>query len=121
MLGHAKAEWPTECCGLLAGKDGVVNKIYKLGNQDGSRVSYLADPHQQLRAFEEMEDLGIELLAIYHSHPDTESYPSQIDMEKAFYPEALYVIISLKDPAGEVKAFRISREGEIVEKRFEIF
>ncbi len=121
MVAHAKKDWPSECCGLLAGKDDLVTRIYPLDNQDGSRVSYLADPQQQYLAFKEIEDLGLELLAIYHSHPDTESYPSQMDIEKAFYSEALYIIISLENPEGEVKAFRISREGEIVEERFEIF
>lgn len=121
MVDHAKKDWPSECCGLLAGKDDLVTRIYPLDNQDGSRVSYLADPQQQFLAFREIEDFGLELLAIYHSHPDTESYPSQMDIEKAFYTEALYIIISLENPEGEVKAFRISREGEIVEERFEIF
>jgi len=121
MIDHAKQEWPTECCGLLAGKDGLVTRIYQLENREGSRVSYLADPEQQFRAFEEIEDLGLDLLAIYHSHPDTESYPSEVDMEKAFYSEVLYIIISLKDATGQVRAFRIPRGREIIEERFEIF
>ncbi len=121
MIDHAKQVWPTECCGLLAGKDGVVTRIYPLENREGSRVSYQADPEQQFRAFQEIEDLGLDLLAIYHSHPDTESYPSKVDREKAFYSEVLHIIISLKDGADQVRAFRIPRGRKIIEERLEIF
>lgn len=120
MLNHTRKEWPAECCGLLAGRDWLVTRIYPLENRDGSSVSYRADPHQQLRAFREMEDLRLDLLAIYHSHPHTEGYPSVVDMEKACYPEALYVIISLKDPAGQVRAFRMTRPGKVTQAMFQV-
>ncbi len=121
MLIHAKREWPVECCGLLAGKNGIATRIYRLENQDRSRTSYLAVPEQQLQAFTEMEDLGVDLLALYHSHPDTESYPSPVDIEKAYFTEALYIIISLKEPTPRARAFRIARGGEITEEKLEIF
>lgn len=121
MVNHAKTEWPIECCGLLAGKDGLVTGIYRLENQEKSRTSYLAAPEQQLQAFTEMEDLGLDLLATYHSHPDTESYPSPADIEKAFFTEAVTMIVSLKDATSRVRAFRITRAGEITEEKVEIF
>ncbi|NIQ38473.1 MAG: hypothetical protein GTN81_07785 [Proteobacteria bacterium] len=121
MVDHAKGEWPNECCGLLAGKGHIVEKIYQLDNREESRVSYLADPEQQFLAFKEMEDLDLDFLAIYHSHPDSDCYPSRVDIEKAFYTDVLHIIISLKDPASNVKAFRIDRNGKIIEERFEAF
>ncbi len=121
MINHAKKTRPDECCGLLAGKDRLVTRIYRLDNDDLSPTSYRAVPRQQLQAFREIEDLGLDLLAIYHSHPNTESYPSPVDVEKAFFSEALYMIISLRDPTPQVRAFRITRSGEITEEKFEIF
>jgi proteasome lid subunit RPN8/RPN11 len=121
MVDHARGEWPKECCGLLAGKDRIVERIYQLDNREENRVSYLADPQQQFLAFKEMEDLDLELLAIYHSHPDSDCYPSGMDIEKAFYTDVLHIIISLKDPASNVKAFRIDRSGKIIEEKFEAF
>ena len=121
MVDHAKKEQSAECCGFLAGKDGLATRLYRLENQVRSRTSYLADPQQQLQALKEMEDLGLDLLAIYHSHPDTESYPSPVDVEKAFFGEALCIIISLKDQTPRVRAFRVARSGEITEERIEVF
>lgn len=121
MVNYAERAWPAECCGLLAGEDGLATRIYPLENQERSRTAYLAAPEQQLQALTEMEDLGLDLLAIYHSHPDTESYPSPADIEKAFFPESLYIIISLKEPTARVRGFRIARSGDITEVKFEIF
>ena len=120
MLDHAKEEWPTECCGLLAGRDGIATRIYPLENQDKSRTSYLAAPEQEAEALREIEDLGLDLLAVYHSHPDTESYPSSVDVEKRFFGEVLCLIISLRDRTCRVGAFRIAGRGEIIEERIEI-
>ena len=55
------------------------------------------DPAEQLRVFKEMRSLGIELKAIYHSHPNHPALPSRTDVELAYYPEAVYIIISIND------------------------
>jgi proteasome lid subunit RPN8/RPN11 len=120
MVNHAKKEWPIECCGLLAGRDGLVTRIYRLDNQERSQTSYLAAPEQQFQAFTELEDLGLDLLAIYHSHPDTECYPSRTDIEKAYFTEAIYMIVSLKERTSRVRAFRITPTGAVTEEEFEV-
>jgi proteasome lid subunit RPN8/RPN11 len=120
MVAHARQEWPYECCGLLAGKGGLATKIYRLSNQKRSRTLYLAAPEEQLRALTEMEDHGLDLLAIYHSHPDTESYPSAVDVEKAYFPEALCLIISLKMKDPRVRGFWIAQNREISEEALEV-
>ena len=68
---------------------------------------------------------GDDLLAIYHSHTRSAAYPSRTDVELAFFPETLYLIVSIADrDAPEIRAFRISRsapEGEqIAEEPVEI-
>jgi len=108
MITHAREDFPLECCGILAGKNEEVEKIYRVPNKDQSRVSYLMDPKEQIRVFKEMRQEGLELKAIYHSHPNHPAYPSQTDVKLAFYPEAVYVIISINDKGStEVKGFRI--------------
>ncbi len=107
--------------GLLAGKYRRVEKVYQLTNADHSLVTYRLDPEEQYRAFVEIEKESWELLAIYHSHAHSPAYPSATDLELAFYPEALSLILSL---AGRehptLLAFRIV-EGAIekVEVRVE--
>jgi proteasome lid subunit RPN8/RPN11 len=120
MLAQAHAEAPYECCGLLAGRDGVVEEVFPGRNQDRSPWTYLMDPQDQLRAFRTMDQRGWELVGIYHSHPHTDARPSKIDVVKAFYPDARYVIISLVRPLHpEIRAFRIV-DGQIEEEEVEV-
>ena len=69
---------------------------------------YLIAPREQLNAFREMDDQGEELVAIYHSHPASQPYPSPTDRAEAHYPEAVYVLISLRTVTPEVRAYRIT-------------
>jgi proteasome lid subunit RPN8/RPN11 len=123
VLAHARAEAPIEACGLLAGRGGRVERVYRLTNSDRSPYTYNADPKELLAAFNEMEEEGLELVAIYHSHPATRAYPSATDVERAFYPEAFYVIVSLSGQARgeppEVRAFRIA-EGRVEEQTLSV-
>jgi proteasome lid subunit RPN8/RPN11 len=59
-----------------------------------------------------MRDRGEELIAIYHSHTKSPAYPSQTDLNEAVsWPEQVYLIVSLRDPASpEVKAFWLKDE-----------
>lgn len=120
IIRHAQREYPDEACGLLAGRDGRVEKVYPMTNAEHSPVTYRLDPEEQFRVFMEIEEKGWELLAIYHSHTHSPAYPSATDLERAFYPDSLYLIISLADrEQPTLRAFRII-EGTITEERVEI-
>jgi proteasome lid subunit RPN8/RPN11 len=124
MIEHARAEHPNECCGLLAGVGERVVRVYRGRNADQSPYTYRLDPREQLRFFREMDEAGLELLGIYHSHTQSAAYPSRTDIAKAYYPDAAYVIVSLRDPAApaeavEVRAFRI-RDGVVTEEELVI-
>jgi len=120
IIAHAQREAPKEACGLISGRDGTAVKAYQITNTDQSNVTYLMDPKEQFAAFKEMRQAGTELLAIYHSHPATEAYPSPTDKKLAFYPEAYYVIISLAQTEPVVRAFTIVN-GEVKERPIKIF
>jgi proteasome lid subunit RPN8/RPN11 len=116
MIAHAHAEHPNECCGLLAGRGGRVETLFRGRNVDQSPYTYRLDPHEQLRLFKDIDARGLELVAIYHSHTQSPAYPSRTDVAKALYPETAYVIVSVQDEqTPEVRAFRI-RDGVIVEE-----
>lgn len=114
MVAHARASYPNEACGLLASQDGRVVSFYPIRNADNSPVSYRMNPQEQLRAMREIDDAGLELGAIYHSHTRTRAYPSRTDVGLAFYPDALYIIVSLADREPDARAYRIVA-GEISE------
>lgn len=108
IVRHAREEVPNECCGIVASKDGSAVKVYRATNAEASPVRYGLDPHDQYRIMSEIEDAGWALGAIYHSHTASPAYPSQTDVNLAFYPDSLYLIVSLQDPEQpDAKAFRI--------------
>ena len=120
MVAHAREEAPRECCGLLVGAKGRVTRLYRTRNADNSPYRYNMDPRELLGIVRQLDDKGWEILAIYHSHPDSEAYPSPTDVSLAYWPEALYIIVSLKEwtqPA--VRAFRIT-EGKVREEEVRI-
>lgn len=120
LLSHAREGYPNEVCGLMAGKDGTVSRIFRTTNIDKSSISYMMEPSEQFRAFKEMRAEGLELLGIYHSHPTSQAYPSQTDVKLAYYPEAAYLIASLQNPDKPViKGFRIV-DGIISDEALEI-
>lgn len=120
LIEHSRATYPEESCGILAGKDGVVNKIYKMKNISPTPATrYFVDPQEQLKIFKEIEKENLEMLGIYHSHTGTSAYPSATDCELAFYPDVSYLIISLANPGKPViQSYKIDQgkiEGEEVE------
>jgi len=95
ILEHCDREYPNEACGILAGRGSRVEKVYSLKSERPSPTSYQIDSQEQFRVFREMREAEMDLVGIYHSHPSGQPYPSSTDVELAFYPEAVYVIVSL--------------------------
>jgi proteasome lid subunit RPN8/RPN11 len=120
IISHAREEDPNECCGILAGKDGQVARLYRGVNAEASPDRYNVDPQDLLRIYKECDAQGWDFLAIYHSHTHTEAYPSPTDVRLAAWPDAFYLILSLADKAKPVlRAFRI-QEGAIAEEPLRI-
>lgn len=107
MIAHCKEAYPLEACGILAGKNREVQRIYKMTNIERSTVSYFMESREQFRVMKEIRDSVLEMLAIYHSHPNSDAYPSPKDISLAFYEDSLYVIISLIYEEPVVKVFEI--------------
>ncbi|HJQ68676.1 MAG TPA: M67 family metallopeptidase [Blastocatellia bacterium] len=104
---HALESRPQECCGLLSGKNGLITDTHPLRNDaDRPETRYFASPEDLFSAMRRIREAGQTLLGIYHSHPRAQPYPSAADVEMAFYPEAIYFIISL-EPRVDLRAFRI--------------
>ena len=112
MIEHARAEAPNECCGMVASRDGQAVKVHRAVNAAASPLRYEIDGAEQYRIQMEIDDAGLELGAIYHSHTRTAPYPSQTDINLAFYPEALYVIVGLGGEQPAVRAYTI-RDGQV--------
>ena len=119
IVAQARAEAPNECCGLIAAVDGRAVAVHPARNAAASPLRYEMDGMEQYRIQTAIEDAGHELGAIYHSHTRTAPYPSQTDINLAFYPEALYIIVGIKDDDPDVRAWRIA-EGKVSQASLEV-
>ena len=77
LIEHSEKESPNEVCGILAGREGKVEKIYRMINTDKSSKTFLMDPKEQLKVMKEIRSLELEMIGIYHSHSQTESPHNQ--------------------------------------------
>ena len=121
VVAHAMGHFPNESCGLLAGSpNGTAavraERFFPMTNADASPVSYRLDPKEQLLVFNELEEAGLELVGIYHSHTHSEAFPSETDRNLAFYPEAHYLLVSLEDREQPVLRGFTIRDGEVEEQ-----
>jgi proteasome lid subunit RPN8/RPN11 len=115
VVSHCKASYPNEACGILAGDGNVIEKVYKMTNIEDSSVSYFMDSKEQFEVLKQLRSDNKKMVAIYHSHPNAQAYPSHKDVQLAFYEDATHVIVSLLDQnRPDIKAFEI-REGRVSE------
>lgn len=115
MLEQAKSEAPVEACGILAGNDSRIKKLYSMANADKSSDHFMMKPKEQFKVVKDIRSAGLEMLAIYHSHPASSARPSAEDIKLAFTPDVIYVIVSLQDAnAPAVKGFLIE-DGNVIE------
>jgi proteasome lid subunit RPN8/RPN11 len=112
LTEHACANPAEECCGLLAGTAGTISRSFRARNiANAPSTAYEIAPQELFKLMREIRGAGLELLGIYHSHPRGENVPSARDIERAYYPDAAYVIVLPRvDAPKPIRAFSI-RDG----------
>src|SRR5271165_2443634 len=110
MIQQAQNERPHECCGILAGQRdddrGLVVQRYPLVNAAASPVEFESEPRSMLAAHKAMRTAGLELLAIYHSHPTSPAIPSRVDLQRNNFGDTVVnLIISLRLEVPEIGAW----------------
>ncbi|OGV70452.1 MAG: hypothetical protein A2283_19085 [Lentisphaerae bacterium RIFOXYA12_FULL_48_11] len=109
MVSASKAAVPNEACGLLAGTGNKITKFYGLTNADASPEHFSMIPEEQFAVIKDMRKSGVQMLAIWHSHPSTPARMSDEDMKLAFTPDTVYVILSLAKPdVPSLRGYQIS-------------
>ena len=119
IITHAKSGTPIEMCGYLASENGTINKHYELTNIDQSEDHFTFDPKEQFDTVKDARNNGLEVCAVYHSHPVTPARPSAEDIKLAYDPNISYVIISLADGGEDVKSFKI-KDAQVTPEEIEI-
>ena len=108
MLAQAQEQAPIEACGILAGGDHRVERLYTMANTDESSDHFTMAPEEQFAVIKDIRSKGLEMLAIYHSHPASPARPSEEDIRLAFTPGVIYVIVSLQDSSEpQIRGFTI--------------
>ena len=131
LISHAQAGAPDEVCGILAGRDTRIERVFPVRNtadevaadrgvfRDRSSgvvsagrnaVHYYMDPRDQLRVYNEIDALDLDVIGYYHSHTHTEARPSPTDIRLATDLAATYVLVSLQDARPAIRAWRIAKE-----------
>jgi len=118
MLIHVKNNASLEACGLLAGKNNSVEKVFLITNQAQSPVRFRMDPTEQLNALEWIDSNGLELLAIFHSHPTGPETVSATDIKEAAYP-VVNIIWSTNNRSWQAHGFLIE-DGRATEVELQI-
>ena len=123
---HGEETYPEECCGILIGKyeDNIpkVLEIRKMKNvnSESKKTKYSIDTLEILSLEKELEDKELEMIGIYHSHPDHPSRPSETDLQYA-WPNLSYIILSVDNgKANTLTSWRLDiKTEEFVEETIE--
>ena len=109
MLEDVRRSLPNEACGLLAGVGEEVRLVLPVRNEAASPVRFRMAPREQLAAFRRIEEAGLQLLGIYHSHPGGPDHLSPTDLAEAAYAEAAYLVWFPTPKGWRCRAFRLDR------------
>jgi proteasome lid subunit RPN8/RPN11 len=109
LVAHAREDAPAECCGMVATAGDEAVAVHRAVNvHPRPPLGYEIEGTDQLRIQNAIDDAGHELGAIYHSHTRSAPLPSQTDINLAFYPDALYIIVGVAEAEPDVRAWRIA-------------
>ena len=122
IVAQARAEAPNECCGIVGARDGRAVRLFQARNARASPLAYEIDPRDLVRIYDELDEQGLDAGIIYHSHTRSPPEPSQTDINLAspFLPDAVYLIVGVKDPEhDDIRAWHIA-DGEVGEAQLEV-
>jgi proteasome lid subunit RPN8/RPN11 len=104
----------------VAARDGAAVAVHRARNRLASPLRYELHPSDLYEILDGIEEAGLQLGAIYHSHTRSAPIPSETDINLALYPDPLYVIVGLKDAAdADVRAWTI-RDGQVTEGELQV-
>lgn len=110
VIDHCRRGLPNEACGFLGGSGEAVERIYPLENAAASPVYYRPNDRQMLAAMNDIDERGLKLLAIFHSHVASKPYPSVTDVREAHYPDTVYLIVGMSNEPPTAKGYYIHKD-----------
>jgi proteasome lid subunit RPN8/RPN11 len=107
IVAHAREDAPDECCGLLVGAGALIDQAVRTTNVQRGPRRFQVDPAEHFALIKRLRGGSREIAGVYHSHPASAAVPSPSDLEEAFYPDFVYLIVSLAGAEPETRGWRI--------------
>ena len=109
IAGHAARVWPNECCGLLVGAGDRIDEVVATRNALAHPSRYQIDPQEHIDTNRRLRGTSRSVVGAYHSHPRTDAVPSPRDLQEAYYPDFVWLIVSLRKGTPEYRIYGIAR------------
>lgn len=98
LSDHADNEKPNESCailfGIVDGQKTIVKEIFLTKNIDESPVNFTISNEQLIKCYKTAEEKKMEVVGIFHSHPNSEAYPSNTDKKFMYSNPVVWIIYS---------------------------
>ena len=108
LTEHATKEQPNESCAILFGKNNHITRIFFTKNIDESPITFTISNEDLIEAYSIAEKEDMEIIGIFHSHPESEAYPSNTDKKFMVSNPVTWIIYSVIN--NEFKAFFLNSE-----------
>ena len=108
VIAHARDSKPRECCGILVGRAGEIQRALPARNLAESPTRFEIDPRDHFAAIHAARSEGLEVLGFYHSHPHSDPWPSETDFAASNDDRAVHLIVGLTRDEPAVRLFRLT-------------
>ncbi len=94
LTDHAENEEPFESCAILFGKDDIISEVFLTKNIEESAINFTISNEQLIEGYKVAEEKKMEVIGIFHSHPDSDAYPSNTDKKFMISNPVVWMIYS---------------------------
>ena len=105
---HAKNKKPNESCAILFGRESRVLEVYLTENIEESPTNFTISNTELINAYKDAEEKNLEVIGIFHSHPNSEAYPSNTDKKFMKINPVVWIIYS--NPKDQFRAYYLDSE-----------
>ena len=117
IRAHGERDYPFECCGLLIGSFSggrkLVVETYAISNareETAKRNRFLIQPEELMRGEKYAREKRLDVVGLYHSHPDDRAVPSKYDLDHA-WPSYSYIVVAVeKGHAADLRSWEMESD-----------
>jgi proteasome lid subunit RPN8/RPN11 len=115
MEADVKAKAPEEACGVVVGRENRSQLVIPVTNVLHSPFRFRMEPVEQVNAFLLAEEKGMDIIAVYHSHPQGPDQPSATDLQELTFPGIIYLIWYIRVDQWNCRAYLMYHQMDTLE------